>query len=208
MVDRPFLLLVEWIRIKRPDVWRCLHRHALGEIGVLCELRQIRFADDRTTFHRPMILRASDLVSPVCGRELCANGEGSARRTQPISVITRAASHSARLRATVPERKADRVICLAGRNPDRSFDLAPSDLHLHDRHKQLVTFRVLEINVMLPRGLDAQQNHIFPGHLADRVRHFLEPAIVVVTAIIDAVIAMEDHFEVVWVWQRQGLEFF
>ena len=47
----------------------------------------------------------------------------------------------------------------------------------------------------LARGLAADQHGVVPGHLGDRIGQFLQPAVVVVTAVVHAVVAMENDFE-------------
>ena len=46
-------------------------------------------------------------------------------------------------------------------------------------------------------GLDAHQEHVFPSHLGDGIGQFLHPAVVVKTTVVHAVIAMENHFQIV-----------
>jgi len=73
-------------------------------------------------------------------------------------------------------------------NPNRTLDRSISQLHFND-------FVILDPK--FGRRLAADEHAVVPDHLRDRVRQFLQPPIVVVPAIIEAVIAMENNFQAV-----------
>ena len=69
-----------------------------------------------------------------------------------------------------------------------AFDRAPAELDLDD---------IVILHAEFARGLAADEHRVVPDHLGDRIGQFLQPAVVVVTAVVHFGIAIENHFEVV-----------
>ena len=196
LVQALFFELVQRVRIKRTDDRRFLQVHRPGEPRVLLELLQVRLADDRASFHRAMVLRGGQLMRLACRRQFRAAGEMQRfGRPQTIGVVTGTASDATGLLTAITERQADDIVCLPRLNPHRTHDFAAVELNPDQRHVELVVFVVMNVEAEVLRGLRAEQNHVFPNQLGDGIGQLLQPAVIVVTAVVNLVVAMENHFE-------------
>src|ERR1019366_8055628 len=92
----------------------------------------------------------------------------------------------ARFFAAITQRETKRVVSLTWLNPDRTRHRALTDFYFH----QLTVFKS-----QVSRGFATHEHHVVPNHLGDRVGHFLEPAVIILTAVIHAVIRVQNDFE-------------
>ena len=161
---------------------------------MLVKLVQVRLANDRAAFERPMILRAGEAVGCAGGRDLRANGDvRGLRREQRIEIESRFAAVEVRdataAITTEAERKSERVISLSGNNPDAAAHLATAEFDLDD-------LRILEAEFR--RSLAADEDRVVPAHLRHRVRQLHEPRVIRPTSVVELVVAGENDFELLF----------
>src|SRR5437773_2448851 len=93
--------------------------------------------------------------------------------------------------ASIPERQNNRVIGQAGLNPNGPFDRPSPQLNLYARHNALAAQVILCSQAKFLQRSGTDQDHVFPGNLRDWVGQFLEPAVVIPTAIVKAMVALK-----------------
>ena len=150
-----------------------------------------------------MVLRGGQLMRLACRRQFRAAGEMQRfGRPQTIGVVTGTASDATGLLTAITERQADDIVCLPRLNPHGTHDFAAVELNPDQRHIELVVFVVANVEAEVFRGLRAEQNHVFPNQLGDGIGQLLQPAVIIVAAVINLVVAMENDFQ--RVFRRSG----
>ncbi|OQB90183.1 MAG: hypothetical protein BWX84_02028 [Verrucomicrobia bacterium ADurb.Bin118] len=188
LVMRLLFLFLQWVRIKRPHpARRLVYVQALGKPGIFLKLLQIGFAHNRASLHGPVILGAGKRV--CFPRRSHRRADREVRRlpgTQRIRIESHPIAHPPRAFASVTQREAERIIRHAGLNPNRT-------LHRTSVERNFDHLAILYAE--FTRGLAAEEHRVVPNHLGDGIRQFLQPTVVRIAAIIEAVVAMENDFE-------------
>ena len=194
----PLVQTLRFDRVERIRVERLVasgRRRKIERLNRLWIAHLLRrdLANDRAAFQRPMILRAGETVLLRDGGNFRTDSEALVRRTAQrveveadlLAVEVRDASA---LRATEAERETKRVVRHAGHDPHGCAHGLASE-------REFDELRVLHAEVH--RRLAADEHGVVPCHLGDRIGDFHEPAVVGPAAIIHAVVAGENDFEIV-----------
>ena len=149
--------------------------HLMDELRMLTELFQRAAANQRPSYHRMMALRGDKLVASAGFAYLQAAGKPRlAGGTQRISIEPECAAHLAGAGPAVAQMHRNRLISLAGVDPNRRGDR---------RITQAEFDNVAIVQCQSLRRARADQCRIVPGHLGQRFRQFLEPGVVSEAAI-------------------------
>src|SRR5262249_2850478 len=150
-------------------------------------------------FHVEVILRAGHRVALAGFLHVFAGGgPESVGSTHNVRVETFVRAGVASFRAAVAERQYDDAVGLTGNNPNRCgyFALRKRNIDFVRNNLAVLatarSYRVFEVEIIF--GLGADISGIVPSELRDRLRQFLEPAVVGEAAVVDAGIRAEDEF--------------
>src|SRR5204863_5292735 len=130
----------------------------------------------RPAIHGAMLLGDGNLVRAAGLGQLGSDRVTRAERApQLVGIVAHAVADAPRaagwpLLAPVAERETEGIIRLPRLNPGGAFQLPPAQLELHD---------IAVLNSQLLRRLAADQDHVVPGDLGDRVGELMKPAAVV-----------------------------
>ena len=133
--------------------------------------------------HRLVALRGSELVGVAGFADLHAGGDP--RRgagAQGVGVETLRGADASGARASVAEKHCDRIVGMAGLNPDRAFDLFAIQLKLDD---------VFGADAKALGHLRADEHGIVPSELVHRLGQFLQPAVVGELSVVDGGVAAD-----------------
>src|SRR4029079_14852423 len=147
---------------------------------------KIRFAHNRPALHGPMFLRAGNFIDRAYSPKLGSDtGILGSRSPQVVGVIEphgmADTSRADALLAAISERQGDRVIGKPGLDLDRTLHFSIVDLDLDN---------ILVEKSVLLGSFAADKHQTVPNGLCDRIRKLLQPAVVVVAAVIHLVVAM------------------
>ena len=113
-----------------------------------------------------------------------------------IGVETSAPSDAPGLFPSITQGQADGVVRHAGLDPDRPAHGAIAQLDLDGViEKFLILGEALRENAQIPGRFGAEQNGVVPSQFGDRVGQFLQPAVVVVAAVIHLGIAIKNDIQ-------------
>src|SRR5690606_8655613 len=130
-------------------------------------------------------------------------------RAQRIEVVPRPLPRTTGRGASIPKREDDRVVREAGLDVEGSTDRATIDRHDTDEGQLLALLEVgllnagdlergtVRVYAELPSETRADLDGVVPGDFGDRIRDFLQPAVVGEASIVDAAVGDEANLEVV-----------
>src|SRR5664280_1864444 len=157
-----------------------------GELGVLAVLLERARANEVAPFHVEVVLRRGELEGRAGllyrGRREPEAGGGP----DAVCVHARAVADTANARAPVAEMQRHDVVGLAGEDPHRGRERGA---RCGDGDEVLV------LHAEPFRRREAQVRGVVPRELRERLRNFLEPAVVREAAVEDAGIGPEDDLE-------------
>ena len=172
------------------------------EVGVRLEVVEIGLADDRTPFHRVVVLGLRQRVGAAGRAERAAGEIGSFRCAQQVGVApgtvalcVGGAGDPAGEVAAVTEVERHRVVRLSRHLPDGQLEFPPAGGHRDE---------VLVLETQRPGGGGTDQGGVVPGQLGHRVRQFLEPAVVGEATVVNRRGTPEDDFQIVARGERLG----
>ena len=179
------------VGVLREELGVTIEVHVLREVRLLEELVHVRFAHDRAAVERPVVLRADEGMRAVRRLGGSTGDETGGARAQRVGVEADALVLKARDAAplaAIAKRQAEREVRHAGLNPDAALDRAT--VRRDGNH-------VAVLPAELRRRLAADEHGVVPDELGNRVGQLLEPAVVRITTVVHARVAVEDDFELV-----------
>src|ERR1051326_9329020 len=173
--DEGFALRIPWL----------FQLHRFGKVGFLSVLLEVRFADDGAAFHRPMVLRAGKWIFFTCLTDRRSDGKiFTAGCAQEVGIEPCAFSNAARPNTPIAKSQPQGIIGQSGLNPNRATDIAVAKFDFD---------QIIVLDTQLDGRLAADEHCVIPSYFGDGVGHLLKPAVIIVPAIIDAVVAMENQ---------------
>ena len=176
----------------------------VGKIRVLAIILKRSGRQNLPAFHAEVILRAGERIVVPGLLDRAAGGSGSPESVgsaHRVGVETLVRSGVARFLAAVSQRKDNDAIGLAGQPPRGGGDFAVRKRNVDDVRINLAVLAATPGDVVrqlqLLRRLGADQRGIVPGELGDRLRQFLQPAVIGEAPVVDARIGAEEELNVI-----------